>query len=89
MLFKGMNGKERVRELISVLSTTCSRGPKSSPTVARMRDRAAVNNVHVHVAMQTFKLVYPCIVNIGCFSPTINHVGENFHTLLLLLYQIG
>ena len=43
---------------------------------AAMRDRASVNNV----ALTTLKLV-----DIGCYSHTINHVGERFSTLTLSL----
>ena len=40
-----------------------------------MRDRASANNV----AMQTLKIVYPSLVDdVGCFSHTIDHVGERF-----------
>ena len=39
-----------------------------------MRDRASVNNV----AMQTLKVIYPTIVDVGCFSNIIDHVREKF-----------
>ena len=38
------------------------------------RDRASVNSV----AMRTLSLIYPSILDVGCFSHTIDHVGENF-----------
>ena len=41
-----------------------------------MRDRASTTNV----AMNTLKIVYPLIVDIGCFSHTIDHVGGCFNT---------
>ena len=40
-----------------------------------MRDRASVNSV----AMKTLKIVYPKIFDIGCFSHTIDRVGEHFN----------
>ena len=44
-----------------------------------MRDRASVNNL----AMQTVRVVYPFVVDIGCFSHTLDHVGQNFKTCVL------
>ena len=41
-----------------------------------MRDRASVNDV----TMQTLKIVYPLLLDIGCYSHTIDHVGDNFKT---------
>ena len=37
-----------------------------------MRDQAAVNNV----AMEILKVVYPLVVDIGCYSHTLDHVGK-------------
>ena len=47
--------------------------------MATMRDRAAVNNV----AIQTLKIVFPKVFDIGCFSHTLDHVGEKFKTPIL------
>ena len=44
-----------------------------------MRDCAPVNKL----AMQTLEVVYPLVVHIGCYSQTLNHVGENFKTPVL------
>ena len=74
MLTKSMTGEEVARELISVLSMRY--GVKSELLLAAMRDRASVNNL----AMQTVKVVYPLIVDISCFSHTLDHVGDNFNT---------
>ena len=74
MLAKSMKGEEIARELISVLSATYGIG--SGFLLAAMRDRASVNNV----ALATLKVVYPMLVDIGCYSHTINHVGERFST---------
>ena len=44
---------------------------KSHTLVAAMRDRASVNNL----AMRTLALIYLNVLDIGCFSHTIDHVG--------------
>lgn len=77
MLSKSMTGQEVARELISVLSVTY--GVRSELLLAAMRDRASVNNV----AMQTVSVVYPFLVDIGCLSHMLDHVGENFKTPIL------
>ena len=41
-----------------------------------MRDRALENSV----ADRMLKLVFPKLFDIGCFSHTIDHVGERFNT---------
>jgi len=41
-----------------------------------MHDRASVNSV----AMSTLKIVYPTLLDVGCFSHTLDHVGEKFRT---------
>ena len=77
MLAKSMTGEEIAREVISVLSTSYSIG--SNHLLAGMRDRASVNNV----AMRTIKVLYPHMLDVGCFSHTIDHVGEHFNTPVL------
>ena len=77
MLSKSMTGEEIVREVISVLST--SYGIGMNRLLAGIRDRASVNNV----AMQTIKVVYVRVLDVGCFSHAIDHVGEKFHTPIL------
>ena len=72
MLSKSLADEEIARELISVLSVNF--GIRSANLLASMRDRVAANNV----AMQTLKVVYPTVVDVGCFSHTIDHVGEKF-----------
>jgi hypothetical protein len=74
MLAKSMKGEEIAREPISVLSATYGIG--SGFLLAAMRDGASVNNV----ALSTLKVVYPQLVDVGCYSHTINHVGERFST---------
>ena len=72
MIAKSMTGEKLARELVSVLSINYSVSPNS--LLAAMRDRASVNNV----AVRTFKVVYPLVVDVGCFSHTINLSGEHF-----------
>ena len=50
-----------------------------------MRDQASSNGV----AMKTIKVLYPNLVYIGCFSHTIDRVGENFHTPILHEFGIA
>ena len=54
-------------------------GIESSNLVAVMRDRASVNSV----AMRILSLVYPTMLEVGCFSHTIDHVGEKFEIPVL------
>ena len=44
-----------------------------------MRDKASVNDV----AMRTIKVVYNELLDVGCFSHTLNHVGERMNTPIL------
>ena len=41
-----------------------------------MKDRASVNRV----AMNTLQIIYPNVLDVGCFSHTLDHVGEHFET---------
>ena len=81
LLAKSLTGEEVARELLSVLSTEY--GVVSSNLLAAMHDRASVNSV----AVRTLKVLYPNVLNIGCFSHTIDHVGDNFDTPVL--YDFG
>ena len=74
ILSKSLAGEEIARELINVISVTY--GIRSNKLLVAMRDRASTNNV----AMHTLKIVYPLVVDIGCFSHTIDHVGSRFKT---------
>lgn len=67
-----MCGEEVARELMSCLSTRF--GLHSDQVLGSMRDRASVNNV----AITTMKIVFPFLLDVGCFSHTLNHVGEKF-----------
>ena len=62
MLAKSMNGKEIACELISTLSVAY--GVNSQFLLAAMHDRASANKV----AIRTLKIVYPNMVNVGCYS---------------------
>ena len=57
-----------VVEVIRVLLTTY--GIETTNLLGAMRDRA----------MQTLKVLYPSIVDIGCYSHTNDYVGDNFQT---------
>ena len=74
MLSKSLTGEEIAKELINVLSVTYS--ICSINLLAAMRDRASTNNV----AMHTLKIVYPLVVDIGCFLHTIDRIGSHFNT---------
>ena len=77
LLAKSVNGEELAREIISILSTQLQ--IHHHLLVASMRDCASVNNV----AMQTVRVLYSKVFDIGCFLHTIDHVGEKFNTPIL------
>ncbi len=82
LLVKTMSGQEIARELINVISAQY--GIMSNKVVACMRDRAACNNV----ALQTIKIVYSSIVDVGCFSHTLDLVGSKFVTPCLSTFMV-
>ena len=71
---KSVTGEELARELISILSVKY--GISSQLLLAAMKDRAVVNET----AIRTLKIVYPNLLSVGCFSHTIDYVGEQFNT---------
>ena len=71
---KSMCRDELARELISVLCTEY--GISQGLLLGAMRVRAAVNGV----AMRTLQVVYPNVLNVGCFSHTIDYMGQRFST---------
>ena len=73
--------EEIARELINVLSVTYSIG--SDQPIAAMRDRAAINNV----TMRTLAVVYSKLLDVGCFSHTIDRVGQHFKTPITSEYS--
>ena len=74
LLAHSMTGEEIARELINTLSVRY--GISSELLLAAMHDRASTNNI----AMRTVKVVYPSLIDVGCFSHTLNLVGEKFAT---------
>ena len=74
LLAKSLAGEEIARELVSVLQAQYGISVGGLP--AAMHDRASTNTV----AMSTVKVLYPDILDVGCFSHTLDHVGEHFRT---------
>ena len=77
LLAKSITGEEVARQLIIALSTELSIA--SNLVIAAMRHRASVNDV----AMRTISVLYNTIMDIGCFSHTLDHVGERMKTPIL------
>ena len=77
LLAKALTGEEVARQLITVISTELSVTPDL--VVAAMRDRASVNSV----AIRTVSVIYNNMLDIGCISHTLDHVGEKLHTPVL------
>ena len=77
LLAKSLCGEEIARELISVLQVDYK--VSASALIGAMHDRASVNAV----AMRTVQVIYPQILDIGCFSHTVDHVGDHFVTPVL------
>ena len=82
LLVKSMSGEEISRELINTLSAQYSIG--CDLLVAAMHDRAACNMV----ALRTLTVVFPNIVDVGCFSHTLDLVGEKFTTPHLASFMV-
>ena len=74
LLTKSMSGEEVACQLVTVLSTEL--GIPSSLVIAAARDHASVNNV----AMRTVSVIYDQLLDIGCFSHTLDHFGERMRT---------
>ena len=77
LLAKSMTGEEVARQSIGVISTEM--GISSNLVVGAMHDRASVNEV----AMRTVKVIYHNLLDIGCFSHTLDRVSENMKTPIL------
>ena len=56
-----------------IVSLTTELGIESDLLLAAMRDRASVNNV----AIRTLSIVFPKVLDIGCYSHTLDDVGEH------------
>jgi len=78
LLTKSLTGEEIARELIIIFSFHYGVQP-TRQLLWPMRDQASTNNV----AMQTMKVVYPNLINIGCYSHMIDQVGNCFNTTTL------
>ena len=65
------------RLLVESISTEL--GIESQLVVATMHDRASVNLV----ALRTIKVLYNCLFDVGCFSHTLDRVGENMRVPVL------
>ena len=72
-----MTGEEVARELVSVLQVHYDVGTES--LLAAMHDRASVNQA----AMAIVRVMYPLLMDIGCFSHTVNNAGNRFTTPVL------
>ncbi len=72
VLSKSLNGEGLAGELIHALSTSLQ--IKQAHVVAAMRDGASVNGA----AMRVLKAVYPRVLDVTCFSHTIDLVGTHF-----------
>ena len=74
LLAKSLSGEEVARLLIETISTEL--GIQSHLVVAAMHDRASVNNV----AVRTLKILYTRLLDVGCFSHTLDRVGQQMKT---------
>ena len=77
LLAKSITGEEVARQLVTALSTELSIAPDM--IAAAMRDRASVNDV----AMRTVSVIFNRMMDMPCFSHTIDHVGERMNTPIL------
>ena len=78
---KSMTGEEVARQLISALSTSYS--IESQYILAAMRDGASVNGA----AMRIVRVVYPQVMDVRCFSHTLDIVGEKFKAPILASFM--
>ena len=83
MLAKNVTGEELARELISILSIMYSIAPDL--LFAAMRDQTSVNTA----ALRIGKMVYFKMIDIGCFSHTLDrvHGGTVLHSTPYRVYQ--
>ena len=77
LLAKSITGEEVARQLVTALSTELSIAPDM--IAAAMRNRASVNDV----AMRTVSVIFNRMMDMPCFSHTIDHVGERMNTPIL------
>ena len=84
LLAKSLTGEEVARQLIVSLTTELS-SIESDLLIAAMRDCDSVNNV----AIRTLNIVFPKVLDIGCFSYTLDHVGEHMKIPVLEIFLKG
>lgn len=77
LLQKSVNGEEMVRQLLNVLAKEYD--VSSDIVIGTRRDRASENEAEV----RTVGVMYPKILNVGCFSHTLDYVGQKFSTPIL------
>ena len=82
LLKKSITGEEIARELINTLSAEYD--ISSSHILGCMHDRAACNGI----AMRTLNIVFPALIDVGCFSHTLDLVGDKFCTPVLASFII-
>ena len=73
-LAKSLSGEEVARELIDILSVSFS--IHSHQLLVAMRDGASVNSV----AMRTLSVIFSNVLDVRCFSHTLDLVGDKFVT---------
>ena len=71
-LVKSMTGEEIAREVLGVLCREFKLATEQ--VLAAMRDRASVNGV----AIRHIKVMFPNLLDIGCYSHTLDLVGSKF-----------
>ena len=76
LLAKSITGEEVARQIISFIN---GNGVPFHLLVAAMRNRASVKTV----AMRTVSILYNQVMDIGCFSHTLDLVGELMKTPIL------
>ena len=82
ILAKSLSGEEIAQEIVNSLSVEY--GVLSQQILAVMHDCASTNTV----ALCTLKVLYPMVIDIGCFSHTLDHVGERFDVPTLYSFMI-
>lgn len=83
VLAKSMTGEEVACQLLNTLSVTYEIKPTF--ILGAMRDGASVNNL----AMGVVRMMYPNIMDVRCFSHTLDIVGDKFKTPILSSYWIS
>ena len=81
-LAKSLTGEETARVLIDTVSRQY--GVESDFVIACVRDRCSSNNV----AVRTLKIIFPNLLDVGCFSHTLDLCGDkikatNLHDFML------